>query len=708
MPLQGSLDNRYEVKRSLGRGGMAEVYLARDRVLERDVALKILSRCYAEDGEFVRRFRREAQSAASLAHPNVVSIHDLGEVEGEDGEPPTYYIAMEYVEGISLRELLEQEVRLPYETAVAIARQITEGLAAAHEQGIVHRDIKPHNILLSETVHGEYPGDGRGGVKVADFGIARAASSTTTNTEGILGTAHYLSPEQAMGADATLQSDLYSLGVVLYEMLTGRRPYDAESPFGVAMRHVTADLRPPKEILPDLPEELNSIVVRLLGKDPEERHADAEELLEDLESLPARPEPREALSGGGSRQRGSGLLVPICALMLLVASLWGVQQGFGLSSLTGVNPGDVRSGVERILGGDPPRDNGASQGGDALPQPGPAAEAPGESTDREHSSDKEQKEDGEAGGETREDPSGSDGAAEGGAAGGESGQDVPSEDGSSDSPGNGSTDDGSTDDGSPEGGSPEGGSTEGGSTEGGAENGTPESGTPDGDSPPSAPEPSRGGAGEASPGVSPSGQSGAGSGGSGGEEQLVYVPDLAGQSVETSRSALQSTGFEVAGVVEQPAQAAEGTVLYTDPAAGSALEPGTGVTLVVSSGAQPPASGGGVEEPAPPGDEDGGSTGGSDEEDMVSVPDITGRQSEQAVMILESAGLRAEVSGAFGGEESGTVVATDPPAGSTVEEGTTVTLTVIDGPRPAAAPVDEKPTNDQYQYEDRASESGGR
>ncbi|MDN5698257.1 MAG: protein kinase, partial [Rubrobacter sp.] len=420
MPLQGSLDNRYEVKTSLGRGGMAEVYLARDRVLDRDVALKILSRCYAEDEDFVRRFRREAQSAASLAHPNVVSIHDLGEVEGQAGEPPTYYIAMEYVEGISLRELLEREVRLPYETAVSIARQVAEGLSAAHERGIVHRDIKPHNILLSGNAGGEYPGEGRGGVKVADFGIARAASSTTTNTEGILGTAYYLSPEQAMGGEATYQSDLYSLGVVLYEMLTGRRPYDAESPFGVAMRHVTGDLRPPKQIVPDLPAELNSVVVRLLGKDPEERPGDAEELLANLEDLPqsseAReaktlaPEAREASSGGKSRQRGAGLLVPICALIMLTVSLWGVQQGFVGSSLTGFNPGEFRDDVGRILGGGDGND--APQSGGAQPDPaaGPTGGATtGEDSNRERARDKTQEET-EATGESREDSSGADSA----------------------------------------------------------------------------------------------------------------------------------------------------------------------------------------------------------------------------------------------------------------------------------------------------------
>lgn len=286
MSLQRSLDNRYEVRETLGSGGMAEVYLAHDRVLERDVALKVLTRCYTEDEDFIRRFRREARSAASLAHPNVVAIHDLGAVEGSYGEPNTYYISMEYVGGASLRRLLEREGRLPDAEAVAIARQVAEGLRAAHAQGVVHRDIKPHNILLSSSEVESAADEYRGRVKVADFGIARAAAAeVVTGTGEVLGTAHYLSPEQVMGGEATPRSDLYSLGVVLYEMLTGRRPYDADHPFAVAMQHVTGDLVPPKRLLPELPEELNSTVVRLLGKDPEERHRDAGELIADLDTL---------------------------------------------------------------------------------------------------------------------------------------------------------------------------------------------------------------------------------------------------------------------------------------------------------------------------------------------------------------------------------------------------------------------------------------
>lgn len=265
------IDSRYRVIKSLGSGGMADVYLAHDEVLDRDVALKVLSQRYANDEEFVERFKREAQSAAALSHPNIVSIYDRGETD--DG---TYYIAMEYLPGGTLKERILRRGSLPPRTAAAVALQIAEALQVAHKHGVVHRDVKPHNILVTAS----------GDVKVADFGIARAASSTTmTRTGSILGTAHYISPEQAMGEPVTPQSDLYSLGVVLYEMLTGQLPFDAETPIGIAMQHVNGHLRPPKEINPDIPEGINAVTVRLLAKDPAERYADTAELIDDLEQV---------------------------------------------------------------------------------------------------------------------------------------------------------------------------------------------------------------------------------------------------------------------------------------------------------------------------------------------------------------------------------------------------------------------------------------
>jgi eukaryotic-like serine/threonine-protein kinase len=265
------VDTRYRAIELLGSGGMAEVYLAHDAVLDRDVALKVLSRRYADDDEVIERFRSEARSAAALSHPNIVSIYDRGETE--DG---TYYIVMEYVAGGILSERILRVGPFPTPTAAAVAIQVAEALEEAHRRGIVHRDVKPQNILVTES----------GDVKVADFGIARAASSATLTRTGIvLGSVHYMSPEQALGLHVGPRSDLYSLGAVLYEMLTGEPPYDAENPISIAMKHVDGFLRPPQEVDPSISEGMNAITVRLLAKDPEERYPDAVSLVKDLDRV---------------------------------------------------------------------------------------------------------------------------------------------------------------------------------------------------------------------------------------------------------------------------------------------------------------------------------------------------------------------------------------------------------------------------------------
>ncbi|HZC85270.1 MAG TPA: protein kinase, partial [Rubrobacter sp.] len=205
------IDNRYELRGLVGSGGMADVFLAHDNILDRDVALKLLKDEYAEDEEFVERFKREAQSAAALSHPNIVSIYDRGASEDD-----TYYIAMEYLPGGTLKDHILKRGALPPRMAAAVVLQIAEALRAAHTRGIIHRDVKPRNILVAES----------GDVKVADFGIARAAEATTISDLGeILGSVKYMSPEQAMGEPVGPASDLYSLGVVLYEMLTGKVPF---------------------------------------------------------------------------------------------------------------------------------------------------------------------------------------------------------------------------------------------------------------------------------------------------------------------------------------------------------------------------------------------------------------------------------------------------------------------------------------------------
>src|SRR5215210_2323670 len=236
---QTLIDDRYTLVEPLGGGGMAKVYLAHDEVLGRDVALKILMDMYAEDEEFVERFRREARSAASLSHPNIVQVYDQG--RSEDG---AYYIAMEYVAGGTLKDRIVRDGAIEPGAATGVGSQIADALQAAHEKGVIHRDIKPQNVLVTGT----------GDVKVTDFGIARAASSPLTATSAVLGTAGYMSPEQAMGEPVGPQSDLYSLGVVLYEMLTGDIPYRAESPIAQAMMHVNERPRSPREVNPEDPE----------------------------------------------------------------------------------------------------------------------------------------------------------------------------------------------------------------------------------------------------------------------------------------------------------------------------------------------------------------------------------------------------------------------------------------------------------------------
>jgi serine/threonine-protein kinase len=272
-------DGRYRILRKLGAGGMANVYLAEDEELGRRVAIKILNDKYAGDDLFIERFRSEAKSAAGLStHPNVVSIYDRGEAEG------TYYIAMEVIEGRSLKELIITRGALPIGTAVTYAKQLLEALRFAHRHGIIHRDIKPHNVLVSADQHAK-ANETR--VKVTDFGIARAGPSQMTEAGSIMGTAQYLSPEQARSAPVTAASDLYSTGVVLYEMLTGKVPFTGDSAIEIAMKHVNELPAAPSTLRPEIPPDLDQIVLRALAKDPDDRYQTAEEFIEDLERLEA-------------------------------------------------------------------------------------------------------------------------------------------------------------------------------------------------------------------------------------------------------------------------------------------------------------------------------------------------------------------------------------------------------------------------------------
>ncbi|WP_284638931.1 Stk1 family PASTA domain-containing Ser/Thr kinase [Paenibacillus silviterrae] len=263
------LGGRYEILERVGGGGMAIVYKGLDILLHRHVAVKILRQQYVHDEEFIQRFRREAQAAASLSHPNVVSIYDVGQ------EEDVHYIVMEYVEGHTLNSLIKERAPLQVEEAIHIAVQICDALDHAHHNQIIHRDIKPHNILIGRN----------GRVKVTDFGIARAVtSSTITQTGSVVGSVHYFSPEHAKGTPTGEQSDLYSLGIVMYQMLTGRLPFLGESPISVALKHLQEDVEEPRKVNPLIPQSVENIILRAMRKSTTERYRTAQDMMSDLEA----------------------------------------------------------------------------------------------------------------------------------------------------------------------------------------------------------------------------------------------------------------------------------------------------------------------------------------------------------------------------------------------------------------------------------------
>jgi eukaryotic-like serine/threonine-protein kinase len=279
------VDGRYRVLSRLGSGGMADVFLAEDQQLGRKVALKLLHHRFAQDPDFVERFRREAQAAAGLQHPNVVSVYDRGSFDD------TYYIAMEYLPGRSLKQLIRQEAPLDPLRAIDIAIQILKAARFAHRRGVIHRDLKPHNVIVDDSGH----------AKVTDFGIARAGASDMTETGSIMGTAQYLSPEQAQGHAVNAGSDLYSIGVVLYEMLTGRVPFDADSAVSIALKHVSEAPPPPSQFNPNIPPELEQTVLWVLNKNASDRPADADQLITVLEHC------REAITSAGAGQHTASM-----------------------------------------------------------------------------------------------------------------------------------------------------------------------------------------------------------------------------------------------------------------------------------------------------------------------------------------------------------------------------------------------------------------
>ena len=270
-----TIANRYEIISKTGVGGMATVYVARDKVLNRDVAVKVLKDEFTTDDEFVKRFNSEAQAAASLTHANIVSIYDVG---NEDG---IYYIVMELVRGKTLKQIINEEGALPWKWSVNIAGQIASALEMAHKNNIVHRDIKPHNIIITED----------GVAKVTDFGIAKAVSNSTITAFGTtIGSVHYFSPEQAKGGYTDAKSDIYSLGVVMYEMLTGKVPFDADTSVSVALKHMQEDPVPPMEINPNIPKAVNDIILKAMQKEPMARYQTATAMIRDLAQALKNPD----------------------------------------------------------------------------------------------------------------------------------------------------------------------------------------------------------------------------------------------------------------------------------------------------------------------------------------------------------------------------------------------------------------------------------
>ena len=263
------ISDRYQIIKSIGEGGMANVYLAYDTILDRNVAVKVLRGDLANDEKFVRRFQREALSASSLSNPNIVEVYDVGEDNGE------YYIVMEYVEGKHLKNLLKKRGKLTVAEVVDIVLQITNGLSVAHDSYIIHRDIKPQNILILEN----------GLIKITDFGIAVAMNATQlTQTNSVMGSVHYLPPEQASGKGATLQSDIYSIGILMYELLTGKLPFKGDNAVEIALKHLKEPLPSIRDELPDIPQAVENVILKSAAKNPKNRYNDARAMYEDLKT----------------------------------------------------------------------------------------------------------------------------------------------------------------------------------------------------------------------------------------------------------------------------------------------------------------------------------------------------------------------------------------------------------------------------------------
>jgi serine/threonine-protein kinase len=613
------LGNRYEIHRRLARGGMAQVYLARDQMLDRPVAVKELVAEFASDPSFVERFRREAQAAANLAHPNIVGVYDWGTQDG------TYFIVMEYVDGPSLSQVIRRDGPLHPHRSAELASEVAAALGFAHSRGVVHRDVKPGNVLLT----------GSGQAKVTDFGIARALSAPDddlTQAGSVMGTATYFSPEQAQGLPVDPRSDLYSLGVVLYEMVTARTPFTGDTPLAIAYKHVQDPPPPPSTIIPDLPAGVEAIIMKLLRKRPDERYSSAEDLRADLrryldgEVTNAERELGAVLGASGGSMEATTVQpatrvdpptevpsVPdedqpksrtgwfLAALVLLLALLAGGLFWFAndLSSTEVEVPdlvGETREEAERRL---------------------EDLELKAEVTEEASDSVK-------AGTVISQDP--------------EKGASVKKE----------STVKLVVSTGVAKVSVPD----LRGMTQAEAEQALtaaklkftvqsfedPES------------EPGKVIGQDPAAGAEVAEQSSVKIVVSKGPGEEI-VPDVAGQSLSSAQSALQALGFRIGGPDEQPsADVPKGQVIGTDPPAGSSLEKGATVTVLVSSGVE-----------------------------QVTVPDVRNQAEASATQTLQNRGLEVEVqtkSVPSGDPSIGRVSAQDPAGGTEVDSGSTVTIIV--------------------------------
>jgi beta-lactam-binding protein with PASTA domain/tRNA A-37 threonylcarbamoyl transferase component Bud32 len=359
------IDRRYQVRSRIGAGGMADVYLAQDTLLGRDVAVKVLHHRFVEDEEFVERFRREASAAAALSsHRNVVAIFDRGSWDG------TYYIAMEYLPGRTLKRAIKESGPFAPAEAIRITIEVLRAASYAHRRGVVHRDIKPHNVILGE--------DGR--VTVTDFGIARAGASDMTHTGSIMGTAQYLSPEQAQGHPVSAASDIYAVGVLLYELLAERVPFEGESAVAIALQHVSAEPAAPSSLNPAVPEALDAIVLRALAKDPAQRFASADELIAALEAVRASLGEHAGAAGAGAAGEPPPVASPAGAMaagaMAAGALAAGAPPAMASASAAPTALAPVSRAAEQGNGQALALADGPGAGEHGLPEVGPAAGGP--------------------------------------------------------------------------------------------------------------------------------------------------------------------------------------------------------------------------------------------------------------------------------------------------------------------------------------------